>query len=295
MVLWLSGHEMTASVAGHQPMAMEPPPAPLEPSLALYERIRMLERSNVALEHFACDASHDLNEPLRVMAHLTERLAVTTGGVLDEEGQRLLAGIVDGVDRMRSLIGDLLECSRAGGKPVQHDAVDCESVFEDTLHLLEESIAEKGATVTQGELPIIDANRCQIGQIFQNLISNALKFARDDSPLRVHVAARRQNGAWCFTVADNGIGIDPDRAEEVFELFRSLHPRDAYAGTGIGLSICKRIVADYDGRIWVESAPGGGSIFCFTIPDSRGNGHSTSPLRIASATAAARSDTPSFW
>jgi signal transduction histidine kinase len=163
-------------------------------------------------------------------------------------------------------------------------------VVKETLDLLEETIAEKGATVTRGRLPVIDAHRCALGQVFQNLISNALKFARDDSPLRVHVAAVRQDNGWCFTVRDNGIGIGPDKMAEVFEPFRRLHPRDAYAGTGIGLSICKRIIAHYGGRIWVQPGPEGGSIFCFTVPD-----YSTSPLRIASATAAARSETPSFW
>jgi light-regulated signal transduction histidine kinase (bacteriophytochrome) len=275
-----SGHEMVASVAGCEPMAVDTP-------IDLYERIRTLERSNVALEQFACDASHDLREPVRIMTLLAERLAANG---LDEHGRHLIAGIVDGLDRMRTLIGDLLEYSRVGDQPSKRSPVNCEDVLNDTLELLAESIAEKGATVTHGRLPVIKAHRCELGHVFQNLVSNALKFARDDSPLRVHIAAVRQDSGWCFTVADNGIGVDPAMADEVFEPFRRLHPRDAYAGTGIGLSICKRIVAQYGGRIWVQPGPDAGSLFCFTVPD-----YSTIPLRIASATAAARSDTPSFW
>jgi signal transduction histidine kinase len=277
---WPSGHEMIAPITGFEPVVVNP-------AIDLYERIRALESSNRALEHFAGDASHDLREPIRIMSLLAERLAANG---LDEEGRRLLAGITDGLDRMRTLIGDLLEYSRVGGQPSERSAVNCESVLKETLDLLEETIAEKCATVTYGRLPVIDAHRCRLGQVFQNLISNALKFAREGSPLRVHVAAVRQDNGWCFTVRDNGIGIDPDMVAEVFEPFRRLHPRDAYAGTGIGLSICKRIIAHYGGRIWVQPGHDGGSAFCFTVPD-----YSTSPLRIASATAAARSETPSFW
>jgi light-regulated signal transduction histidine kinase (bacteriophytochrome) len=268
---WPSGHEMTAVI---------------DLPIGLHDRIRMLERSNQALEHFACDASHDLQEPVRVLTLLAGRLAAND---LDEEGRRLLAEIVDGLTWMRTLIGDLLDYSRAGETHSKRGPVDSESVLKETLDLLSESIAERGATVTHGELPVIDAHSCLLGRVFQNLISNSLKFAREDSPLRVHIAATQHVNGWCFSITDNGIGIEPELANEVFEPFRRLHPRDAYDGSGIGLAMCKRIIDQYGGDIWVEPVPNGGSAFCFTIPD-----YSTRPLRIASATAAARSDTPSF-
>jgi light-regulated signal transduction histidine kinase (bacteriophytochrome) len=288
-LLWPSGHEMTASIAPLEPMTAvvaRPGPPVVDLPISLYDRIRMLERSNKALEHFACHASHDLQEPVRVLSLLAGRLAAND---LDEEGRHLLAEMVDGLTWMRTLISDLLDYSRAGEKHSERGPVDCESVLKDTLGLLSESIAERGATVTFGKLPVIDAHNCLLGRVFQNLISNALKFARQDSPLRVHVTATQHESGWCFFVTDNGIGIEPELADEVFEPFRRLHPRDAYDGSGIGLSMCKRIVDQYGGDIWVEPVPDGGSTFCFTIPD-----YSTSPLRIASATAAARSDTPSF-
>jgi light-regulated signal transduction histidine kinase (bacteriophytochrome) len=280
---------MTATVADLERMTAvvaRPGPPIVDPPIGLHDRIRVLERSNQALEHFACHASHDLQEPVRVLTLLAERLRAND---LDEEGRQLLAEIVDGLTWMRTLIGDLLDYSRAGEKHSEPRPVDCGRVLKDTLDLLSEGIAERGATITHGELPVIDAHSCLVSRVFQNLISNALKFARDDSPLCVHVAATQHENAWCFSVTDNGIGIEPKLADEVFEPFRRLHPGDAYDGSGIGLAMCKRIIDQYGGDIWVEPAPNGGSTFCFTIPD-----YSTRPLRIASATAAARSDTPSF-
>jgi light-regulated signal transduction histidine kinase (bacteriophytochrome) len=276
-------------------------------STQLEEKLRMLERSNLALERLACDASHDLAEPLRVMSKLAERLAATSNGSLDEESRRLLTGIVDGVDRMRMLISDLLADSRMCAEPSPREPVDCASMLRQVIDLLDDSIAELGATVTYERMPTVHAHRTQLAQVFQNLISNALRFARDGMPVTIHISARYAAGAWRFSVEDNGIGIDADQTERVFERFCRLNSRDAFAGTGLGLSICRRIVAHHGGRIWATAAPAGGSIFSFTIPDAVTNGdspngtadrdghrYSTRPLRIASATAAARSDTPSF-
>ena len=234
----------------------------------LEQRLQALERSNAALEHFAHDASHDLAEPLRVMAQLARRLVATSDGHLGEEERRLLAGIVDGVDRMRMLISDLLECSVASEETSPRQPVDCGGLLTETLDLLQDSISEKGATVTHGKMPVVESHNGQLGQVFQNLISNALKFADDGVQLRIYVDAHREPGAWRFSVQDNGIGVDPEEVERVFERFCRLNTRDTFAGTGIGLSICRRIVARHGGRIWVEPALEGGSVFYFTIPDS---------------------------
>jgi signal transduction histidine kinase len=204
-----------------------------------------------------------------MMSQFAGCLAEEYADRLGEEGRRLITSIVDGTDRMQTLISDLLEYSRVSREPPERTPVDCSAVFLETLELLEESIAEKGASVTADPLPAISAHPTQLRQIFQNLISNALKFS-GDSPLRVHVSANREPGAWRFSVQDNGIGIEPHQAKRVFELFRRLHPQDAYAGTGMGLSICHRIVERHGGRMWVEPAPGGGTTFYFTIPDSPG-------------------------
>ncbi len=227
-----------------------------------------LGRSNVELEQFAYDASHDLGEPLRMMAQLAGELAGQYGSTFDERGEQLCTSIIDGVDRMQTLISDLLEYSRVSSDPLHIEPVDCGKVLEETLELLSETIEDKQVTVIAEPLPRVMAHRSQLGQLFQNLLSNALKFAREGAPLEVYVSAGREDAAWRFSVRDNGIGIDSHNADRVFEMFRRLHARDAYAGTGMGLSICKRIVERHGGRIWVESAPGGGSVFRFTIPDA---------------------------
>jgi PAS domain S-box-containing protein len=232
----------------------------------LEERTRELERSNRELERFAYDASHDLGEPLRVMSAIAERLARRYGDSLDLEGRRLVGSLVDGAVRMQILVADLLEYSRVSREPLVRLWVDCGEVFSETLELLSETIEERGASVAAGPLPTIDAHPAQMRQLLQNLISNALK-SGGGTPLEVRVEAERDGYAWRFRVEDNGIGIDPADAERVFDLFKRLNPTDAYAGTGVGLSICKRIVERHGGRIWVEQAPGRGSVFCFTIPD----------------------------
>jgi PAS domain S-box-containing protein len=233
----------------------------------LERRAAALERSNVQLERFACDVAHDLGEPLQVMAQASQRLAREHGDQLDDEARQLLVAMVDGLDRMQSLIGDLLAYSRFSFQPLERSSVDCSVLLEDTLGLLEESTRERSARVTFDQLPTLDAHPTQLGQVFLNLLSNALKFSRAGTPPVIHVGAVREPGAWRFSVRDNGIGIDPAVTPRAFEMFGRLNPPDAYAGTGMGLSICKRVAEHHGGRIWVEPAEGGGSVFCFTIAD----------------------------
>ncbi len=234
----------------------------------LKRRTDELERSNLELEQFAYDASHDLGEPLRIMSRLARTMAEMYGDDLDERGTQLLTSLVDGTERMQMLISDLLEYSRVSRETLERAWVDCRAAFDEAVELLSEAIVEKKAVITCGALPTLEAHPAQFRQLLQNLLSNALKFSVD-SDLRVHVEAAREDQGWRFAVADNGIGIDPGQAKRVFELFRRLHPGDAYSGTGMGLSICKRIVERHGGRIWVEPHNPRGSVFCFTIPDQK--------------------------
>jgi PAS domain S-box-containing protein len=174
-------------------------------------RTRELERSNAELEQFAYDASHDLGEPLRIMAQVGERLANRYSELLDSEGCAMIASLVDGAERTQMLISDLLEYSRASREPPKRVPVDCAAVVDETVELLSESIAEKGATISVGPLPEVKAHPCQLAQVFRNLLSNALKYSRDET-LEVHVGASRIDHAWRFSVRDNGIGVDPRQA-----------------------------------------------------------------------------------
>jgi light-regulated signal transduction histidine kinase (bacteriophytochrome) len=189
--------------------------------------------------------------------------------LLDDRAVKYIDYAVDGARRMQTLINDLLVYSRAGRRTEERQPVDLEAILERVLKSLDVAITESGATITHDPLPTVEADPVGLGQLFQNLIGNALKF-RGDEPPRIHVAAARQDGAWLFSVRDNGIGIAPEYQERIFILFQRLHGRDEYAGTGIGLAICKKIVERHGGRLWVESAAGEGTRFLFTIPDSGG-------------------------
>jgi light-regulated signal transduction histidine kinase (bacteriophytochrome) len=173
--------------------------------------------------------------------------------------------IVEAVKHMQALIDDLLAFARLGATPAPTEPVRCSGVVERVVKRLQSAIAESGAVVTCDDLPTVPGQDSQLGQLFQNLIGNALKFHGLQAP-RVHVSARRQGHEWIFTVADNGIGIDPAYSDRIFVLFRRLHTRVEYAGTGIGLAICKKIVEQHGGRIWVDSEPGNGARFRFTLP-----------------------------
>jgi light-regulated signal transduction histidine kinase (bacteriophytochrome) len=225
-----------------------------------------LERSNRELEQFAYVASHDLQEPLRMVSSYTQLLARRYQDQLDQDAHDFITYAVEGAERMQRLINDLLTYSRVGTRGKPFGKTDCQRALQDTLANLQTAIEETHATVTHDPLPIVLADEPQLVQVLQNLVSNAIKF-HAEAPPRVHIGAQRQDGEWVFSVSDNGIGIDPQYHERIFVIFQRLHSGDEYPGTGIGLALCKRIVERHGGRIWVESDLGEGATFCFTIPD----------------------------
>ena len=221
-----------------------------------------LERSNVELEQFAYVASHDLQEPLRMVTSYVQLLAQRYHGKLDEKADKYISYAVDGATRMQQLISDLLTFSRVGKQPKPHTAVPTSEIVDQTVADLEVAIQESRGVVTRADLPTVSADRGQMGQLFGNLIRNGLKF-RTDEPPRIHVDAERNGQAWVFSVRDNGIGIDTEFSERIFRAFQRLHERNKYPGTGIGLAIAKKIVERHGGRIWIESEPGKGTTFFF--------------------------------
>ncbi len=224
-----------------------------------------LARSNRDLEQFAYVASHDLQEPLRMVATYTQLLAERYQGKLDSNADQYIHYAVDGALRMQKLVQDLLAFSRVGRQGLALESADCNAVLQTALKNLEEAILESGAVVQHEQLPVLIADGAQLVQVFQNLIGNAIKFRGSDPPL-IRVSAKEQGKEWVFSAADNGIGIAPEHGESVFVIFRRLHTHAEYPGNGIGLSICKKIIEQHGGRIWVDSEPGRGSIFHFTIP-----------------------------
>jgi len=232
---------------------------------ALAEKAEELAFSNKELEQFAYVASHDLQEPLRMVASYTQLLAKRYKGKLDKDADEYIGFAVDGAKRMQGLIQDLLTYSRVGTKGKDFAPTDCEAVLARTLKTLELAAQEAGATITHDPLPTVMADETQLSQLFQNLIGNAIKYRNGGAP-RIHVSCKPERGHWQFSVHDNGIGIDPQFAERVFVIFQRLHTRDEFEGTGIGLAVCKKIVERQGGKIWVDSQPGQGSTFYFTLP-----------------------------
>ena len=224
-----------------------------------------LARSNRDLEQFAYVASHDLQEPLRMVATYTQLLAERYQGKLDENADKYIRYAVDGALRMQTLVKDLLAFSRVGrlGQPAQE--TDCNLVVRSVMANLQAVIQETGARIRCHALPTLFADQTELLQLFQNLIGNAIKFRGAESP-EVRISAKKKNKEWLFCVEDNGIGIAPEHVEDVFVIFKRLHTREEYAGSGIGLAICKKIVEHNHGAIWVESKPGQGSTFRFTWP-----------------------------
>ncbi len=254
-----------------------------------------LERSNKDLEQFAYVASHDLQEPLRMVASYTQLLAKRYQDKLDADANEFIGYAVDGANRMQKMINDLLSYSRVGTRGKLFETVDCTAILSQALTNLKMAIEETGAVITHDPLPTMTGDESQLVQLFQNLIDNAIKFRGKETP-DIHISATHESRKtmddgretidqlrtarlsspksqpsklkedWVFSVRDNGIGIDPQDKERIFTIFQRLHGRN-YSGTGIGLSICKRIVDRHAGRIWVESEPEKGSTFYFTIPD----------------------------
>jgi signal transduction histidine kinase len=231
----------------------------------LAKKAEELARSNADLEQFAYVASHDLQEPLRMVTAYTQLLAERYRGKLDDNADKFIGYASEGALRMQVLIQDLLAFSRVGRKESAGESVDCELIMKDVLQTLASSIQESGAVVTYANLPAVWADRTQMAQVFQNLIGNAIKF-RGKEPSLISVQAEKSDQQWLFTVRDNGIGIAPEDAENIFVVFQRLHARTEYPGNGIGLAICKKIIERYGGRIWVESQAGSGSVFKFSLP-----------------------------
>lgn len=232
---------------------------------ALQQVLAELRRSNDELEQFASVASHDLQEPLRMISSYLALLSNRYQGRLDPEADEFIGFAVDGARRMKNLIEDLLAYSRVGARGRQFESVKTAEVLAEVRLGLRQIIDEHMAVIVVGELPAVRADPAQLGQLFQNLIGNAIKFHGPRSPV-VRVSAERFGTEWVFSVRDNGIGIAPDQHERIFDVFQRLHTRAEYPGAGIGLAICKRIVERHGGRIWVESKPGEGSTFFFTLP-----------------------------
>lgn len=231
----------------------------------LAQKVDELARSNADLEQFAYVASHDLQEPLRMVAAYTQLLSERYRGKLDETADKFIGYASEGALRMQVLIQDLLAFSRIGRKEGAYASVDCNAVMEEVRQALASAIQESGAVITYADLPAIWADHTQMAQIFQNLIGNAIKFRGTGAPV-ISVQAEKEDRHWVFSVKDNGIGIAPEYTENIFVVFQRLHARTEYPGNGIGLAICKKIVERYGGKIWVESQPGAGSTFKFTIP-----------------------------
>jgi PAS domain S-box-containing protein len=223
-----------------------------------------LERSNKDLEQFAYVASHDLQEPLRMVSSYTQLLAQHYEGRLDEKAKKFMNYAVDGAVRMQRLINDLLTYSRIGtqGKPLE--TTDTHAMLGEAIRNLATLIEEKHAIITNDALPTVMADASHLMQVFQNLISNAIKFQGENVP-HIHVSAQDKGLEWVFSIRDNGIGIEKQYADRVFVIFQRLHTRQEYPGTGIGLAVCKRIVERHGGRIWFESEPSKGSAFFFTM------------------------------
>jgi PAS domain S-box-containing protein len=229
-------------------------------------KLEELTRSNAELEQFAYISSHDLQEPLRMIASYLQLLERKYKGKLDAKADKYINFSVDGATRMQNLIDDLLAFSRVTTQAKEFKPTDLESIYKEITSNLEVSIQENNAIISHDPLPIVMADKTQISQVFQNLLINAIKFRNVDQP-KINISVKKEDKQFLFAVSDNGIGIDPKHSDRIFEVFKRLHKKRDYPGTGIGLAICKKIIERHGGRLWVESELGKGSIFYFTLPN----------------------------
>lgn len=235
------------------------------------QRTRELERSNEDLEQFAYVASHDLQEPLRMVTSYADLLQRRMEGELDEKTERYFGYVVEGAERMRGLIDDLLTYSRtstAGAEASEELPLD--RPLDRALENLRGAIEESEARIERRELPIVHGNLTSFTQVFQNLVGNAIKYRRPGEPPRIRITAESREDECIVSVQDHGIGVPEEHRDRIFEVFTRLHARERYPGTGMGLALCKRVVERRGGRMWVEAAPDGGSVFRFTVPVERG-------------------------
>jgi light-regulated signal transduction histidine kinase (bacteriophytochrome) len=241
-----------------------------------------LKRSNIELERFASVASHDLQEPLRMVASYTQLLARRYRGRLDADADDFIRFAVDGATRMQALIDNLIMYSRVSTKEQHFEPIDCDDVLDRALANLQAAREDSGAIITRSKLPTVYADGSQLAQLFQNLVGNAIKFRGECRPL-IRIGARRDADGWAFSVRDNGIGIDPKYVDQLFVVFKRLHTQSEYPGTGIGLAICRKIVERHGGRIWIESVPEQGTTFHFTLPEKAGRTSACSDRSDAAA------------
>ena len=248
--------------------------------LEIEEKNLLLARSNADLEQFAYVASHDLQEPLRQIVSFTQLLARRYSGKLDTDADDFIRYTVDGTKRMQELINDILAYSRLRKSSDQFVSVDCEALLTEVLQSMQSVIEQNEAEIVHEKLPTVAGDRTQLAQLFRNLVGNAVKFRGSEAP-RIQLTATRQQQHWLFAVSDNGIGIAPEYFDRIFVVFRRLHAAAEYPGTGIGLSICKRIVENHSGKIWLQSEPGKGTTFFFTLKEKGGSTMTfVDPIRI---------------
>jgi len=237
---------------------------------ALKRAVEALERSNMELQRFAYVASHDLQTPMRSVASFVELLRVTYADKLDAQANDWIRRIVESVKHLQTLVRDLLAYSRVDSQARRFEVVPFRNVVDEAILLLDTAVGELDAEITCSELPVVVGDRSQLAQLMLNLFANALKY-RSTAPPRIDVSVARTGSDWTFAVRDNGIGIAPRHKERIFEMFQRLHDQRSYPGTGIGLAVCRRVVHRHGGRIWVESEPGRGSTFYFTLPEGAAN------------------------
>jgi len=231
----------------------------------LEQRNAELAVSNIELEQFAYIASHDLQEPLRMVTGFLGQIEKKYSDNLDDKGKEYIHYAVDGASRMKQIIFDLLEYSRVGKKEVKYESFAVGEVIDDVISLNKPMFAENKATIFKGPMPTIVAGKSLIRQVFQNLLANAVKYRNPETDIIITLDFKETPDFWEFSVSDNGIGIKPDQLDKIFVLFQRLHSRERYSGSGIGLSVCKKIVENHGGAIWAESEPGSGSTFYFSL------------------------------